>query len=209
MGARVKQCVTACLLLLLAPQLVALEAISDEGLSGVTGQEGIILEIKVRNNFTEGNSPIACSGNLNNCRMGLEFSARDGIWLMLKEYYGNFHLKDLRIDIASLPASNTAYFDSDRFRDGSGTCLVAGCNPAGDTAVKFTYPGADGVGVYDDFYSFVNIGRAALEYDSGATPGYMRDAATGSVFGFRLSDSSAPNAQAQARFLGEAYVFGF
>src|SRR5699024_11731235 len=71
---------------------------------------------------------------------------------------------------------------------------------------------------------FFNIGRLGLEYDSSTpvganlpvacggaadcVPGYMRDTGV-SVLGMRLSNSQGPNAAAQARFDGRAYVCGF
>ncbi|MGB1221600.1 MAG: hypothetical protein ACPG43_08670 [Alcanivoracaceae bacterium] len=187
-------------------------ALTDQELSAVTGREGVVLDIALRNNVAEDGSVIGCTGTLNDCRIGLEFADRDGIWLMLKEFYGTFRIRDIRVDIATLPTTQTAYANEERFKSTSGSCLLgslATCVPTGQRAVKYTYPGADGVGVYDDLFTFINIGRAALEYDSGGTPGYMRDAATGSVFGFRMSDSRGVNAPAQGRFIGEAYVFGF
>lgn len=205
----------AILFLLMALPAAAFEpgaALSDAELAEVAGREGVVLDIALRNNVTENGSVIGCTGVLNDCRVGLEFADRDGIWLMLKEFYGTFRIRDIRVDIATLPSNQTFYANEERFRGTSGNCLLGAlstCLPTNARAVKFSYPGVDGVGIYEDLFTFINIGRAALEYDNGATPGYMRDEATGSVFGFRMSDSRGINAPAQGRFIGEAYVFGF
>jgi len=187
----------------------SMEPMEDEQLAMVLGQEGVQLTLRLRNNVAENGSPIGCSGFLNPCRMGIEFSGREGIWLMLKDYYGVLAINDIRLDGDVLPSVNTGYQDSSRFTSTAGGCLIAGCDPRGLQAVRITYPFSKGVGEYNDFTLLMNVGRTALEFDNGATPGYMRDAASGSVLGFRMADSSALNAPSRARFDGAAYVFGF
>lgn len=193
-----------------------LKPMDDSELSAVTGQDSVQLTLKLRNNTDESNNPISCDGLLNPCRMGIEFSSYDGVWLMLKDYYGTMEVNDIRIESGSLSDANTAYFDPERFLSVDGTdtsndadCLLEGCNPAGLAALKLSYPLNKDVGVYNDFNIFMNVGRVALEFDSLSTPGYMRDAATGSVLGYRFSDSTGLNAPAKMRFDGDAYVFGF
>ncbi|MZR62993.1 hypothetical protein [Alcanivorax sp. DP30] len=191
-----------------------LRPLDDQEMAGIAGQagQGVQLTLMLRNNVDDSGNPIGCtSGGLNPCRMGFEFSARDGIWLMLKDYYGELQINDLRIDNATLPGANTSHFDADRFRSVEGNCLIAGCNPAGLLSLRTYYPFHKGVGIYNDVNLFTNIGRVALEYDDTLNniPGYMRDAASGSVLGFRSTDSQALNAPANMRFEGEAYVFGF
>lgn len=198
--------------LLLAPVLGALEPVSDEELAAVHGMEGIQLTLRLRNNLDAEGNPMGCTGLLNPCRMGLEFSGREGIWLMLKDYYGQIEINDIRLEGALLPTANTGFFDAGRFRGLSGECLVDDCNPAGGAAVRIFYPTDRAAGRYDDMHLLMNIGRTALEFDDGGdpmVPGYMRDQAGGSVLGFRMADSSALNAPSRARFDGEAYVFGF
>lgn len=147
----------------------AMPALSDDDLSAVTGAQGIVLELKLRNNVNTAFAPIGCTasvGTPNPCRLGLEFAARNGIWLMFKEFYGTLHLKDIRMDAATLPATNTAYYNANRFRDTANNCLFGGtCNPDSDPAIKATYPAADVQGTYDDLLSFMNIGRTWLEFD--------------------------------------------
>lgn len=193
----------------------SMPALSDESMSEVTGAEGIMLELKLRNNVDGAFAPVGCSavvGTPNPCRMGLEFAARNGIWLMLKEFYGTLHLKDVRLDAATLPETNTSYNNPARFVDTNGTCLFGGtCNPDGDPAILATYPAADVQGTYDDLLSFLNIGRVWLEFDvaSPYVPGYNRDTTLDSALSIRMADSGALHSPARMRFWGNAYVFGF
>ena len=196
-------------LMISAMSAQALELVQDDDLAAVTGQEGMQLTLRLRNNVDENYNPLGCSGPLNPCRMGLEFSGREGIWLMLKDYYGYISFNSIRLDGTELPSAFTGWQDTDRFRGLDGSCLVALCDPRGLTAVQVRYPFSKGVGEYNDMVLLTNIGRTALEFDNGGTPGYMRDAAAGSVLGFRTADSGGLNEPARARFDGSAYVFGF
>lgn len=189
-----------------------LQPLNDDALADVVAQEGVQLTLRLRNNVDTANNPINCTGILNPCRMGIEFSGREGIWLMLKDYYGFLEINDIRLESAELPSTFTGYEDPDRFLSLSGTCLLTGCDPRGLRAVRVSYPFNKGAGQYNDFNIFLNIGRVALEFDNASNPlepGYMRDAASGSVLGFRMSDSTALNAPSRSRFDGTAYVFGF
>lgn len=205
------------LLLLLGRSAQAeLSRLSDTDLADVAGQQGMLLNLNLRNNVDAGLAPMGCTavvGTPNPCRMGLEFAARAGTWLMLKEFYGTLQLKDLRIDIGLMPGTATAYANPARFdATGSAACtspLLPSCSPAGRPALTLTYPGADGPATYDDMLSFLNIGRTWLEFDNAGTPGYARDTSLNSAFGIRMSDSRALNAPAHIRFLGKAYVYGF
>lgn len=189
--------------------------LSEDELADVSGWQGVLLEINLRNNVSASNTPIGCTavvGTPNPCRLGIEFTANSDTWLMLKEFYGTFELKELRMDAATLPATNTAYYDPARFRDSAGTNLIPGANPASDPAVMLSYPGADAQGTYNDFLSFMNIGRTWLEFGTTSpsiTPGYNRDTSLNSVLGVRMSDSSALNASSRMRFLGTGHVYGF
>lgn len=194
-------------------------ALDDAELAGVSGRHGVLLNISLRNNVSASGTPIGCTlvvNTPNPCRLGLEFAARGGVWLMLKEYYGTLEIKDMRLDAGFLPQASTTYADASRFRDASSNCLilVAGCTPRSTTTthfpvIKATYPNADAPATYDDLHSFLNIGRAWLEFDNGATPGYQRDTSTNSVFGVRMSDSRGLNHAADMRLRGTGYVFGF
>lgn len=204
------------LVFLLPCPALAMEPVNDEQLSRITGQQGVQLTLRLRNNVDDSFNPIGCSGPLNPCRMGLEFSGREGIWLMLKDYYGYLAINDIRLTSSTLPGTATAFANTQRFlsQDSTPTCLisgksVAGCLPTGELAMKISYPQSGPVGSYNDFSLFMNIGRTALEFDDSTTPGFMRDVASGSVLGFRMSDSTALNAPSQSKFMGDAYVFGF
>ncbi|MCK5875682.1 MAG: hypothetical protein KAG82_13380 [Alcanivoracaceae bacterium] len=199
----------AVLLAVICQAVYALEPMEDDALSTVIGADGVQLTLRLRNNVDDSGAPMGCSGFLNPCRLGLEFSGREGIWLMLKDYYGTLSINDVRLESAVLPSTSTGFQDASRFLDGSGTCLLAGCDPRGIQAVRISYPMYKGTGEYQDLLLLMNIGRTALEFDNGLTPGYLRDAATGSALGFRMADSSGLNAPSAARFDGAAYVFGF
>lgn len=205
-----------------------MSSLSEDEMSGVSGAQGVVLELKLRNNTSSTSAPLDCVvviGNPNPCRMGLEFAARSGIWLMLKEYFGTVHLKDIRMDAGFMPAANTAYYDAARFKDVAGANLIPGANPINLPTILMTYPATDAQGTYDDFLSYLNIGRAWLEYDIGAISGYNRDTTLDSALSMRLADSSGTdlipdpdnppdvklsnNSPAKMRFWGTAYVFGF
>lgn len=196
-------------------------ALSETELATVSGQQGVLVNLLLRNNVDAGNAPIGCTAVVNSpnpCRFGLEFADRADTWLMFKEFYGTFQIKDLRMDATTLPASNTIYWDVNRFdsNDGVAGCgatpLLPACNPKSLTTMKFTYPGADAPGTYDDFLSFLNIGRVWLEFKSTPTAGvdgYLKDTSLNSVLGVRMSDTSALNASAKIRFRGTGYVYGY
>tara|TARA_Y100000588_G_scaffold220704_3_gene234601 strand:+ start:1126 stop:1749 length:624 start_codon:yes stop_codon:yes gene_type:complete len=187
----------------------ALEPVNDDELATVTGAEGVQLSLRLRNNLDGNGAPRHCTGSLNGCRMGLEFAGREGIWLMLKDYYGALEINDIRLEGDVLPGTATSYADPDRFLSLTGDCLVNDCDPSGLQAVRVSYPASKGPGEYNDLNLLVNIGRTALEFDDGTTPGYMRDVAGGSVLGFRMADSQTLNAPSRSKFMGNAYVFGF
>ena len=192
------------------PQDSSMQVLDESEMGGVIAQQGIMFDIRSRNNVDASNNPIGCAGILNPCRVGLEFTARAGKWLMLKDYYGTLEIDSLRLDAAFLSSASSPYFDSSRFLAADGvTCLVTLCNPSGAPGIMFTYPRNKADGVYSDITTFLNIGRVAIEFDSGLTPGYMRDVNTGSVLAFRASDASAVNASMQMRFDGRAIIYGF
>jgi len=192
------------------PKGYSMQALDEIEMGDVIAREGIMFDIRSRNNVDASNNPIGCTGILNPCRVGLEFTARAGKWLMLKDYYGTLEIDSLRLDAAFLSAVSSPYFDSSRFLAADGvTCLVTLCNPSGAPGIMFTYPRNKADGVYSDVTTFLNIGRVAIEFDSGLTPGYMRDENTDSFLAFRASDASAVNASMQMRFDGRAIIYGF
>ncbi|MEE4250499.1 MAG: hypothetical protein V2I38_07910 [Alcanivoracaceae bacterium] len=197
------------LLVLIPFAAFSMEPLEDDGLAMISGSDGVQLTLRLRNNVDSDGNPMGCSGFLNPCRLGMEFSGRDGIWLMLKDYYGFLSINDMRLESGVLPSAWTGHQDASRFEGIDGSCLLTGCDPRGSQAVRISYPMFKAVGEYRDFSLLVNIGRTALEFSDISTPGYMKDAATGSALGFRMADSNALNAPSGARFDGTAYVFGF
>ena len=199
------------MLMLVVTNAWSMQPLSNNELAAVIGQEGVIFDLSLANNVDENNEPIGCTGLLNPCRFGLEFADREGIWLMLKEYYGTLELTGMNVVVGFLPDSYTGFQDPNQFHDTDGECLIDSCDPREMPALLVRYPENKGVGVYEDMKIFFNIGRASLEYDDPvtSTPGYHRDVATGSFLGYRISDSSGPNESARARFRGTAYVYGF
>jgi hypothetical protein len=74
--------------------------------------------------------------------------------------------------------------------------------------------------VYNDFSILFHIGQMTLVPDSNAAScnggygvvadcGFNQPAGTASFLGYHLSDASAQNSEAQMRFVGRAYVYGF
>jgi len=128
----------AWLLLIVTPALHAgegLTPLSESELAGINGQQGVLFNLAFRNNVDAANAPIGCNAVVNTpnpCRLGLEFAARAGKWLMLKEYYGTLQVRDLRMDAGFLPGSPSAYSNTSRFMDAAGNCLLngaTGCSP--------------------------------------------------------------------------------
>jgi hypothetical protein len=222
----------------IAPALVAgndprhtlsMPALEEDELSGISGTQGVVLEIKLYNNIDPVTlAPLNCLpsvGNPNACRMGLEFAARSGNWLMLKEFFGSLHLKDIRMDAGFTPATNTSYYNPARFKDVLGNNLIPGANPLSSPVILMQYPATDAQGTYDDLLTYLNVSRAWLEYDQGATPGYNRDTSLNSALSIRMADSAggglvpdpdnppdvklSNHAPAKMRFWGTAYVYGF
>src|SRR5690554_6744630 len=109
----------------------SLEPLEDESLAAISGGDGVQMIFRLRNNVDSDGQPDGCTGSFNSCRMGLEFSGREGIWLMLKDYYGILSINDIYLESAALPSNWTAYKDEDRFLGGDGDCLIANCDPRG------------------------------------------------------------------------------
>ncbi len=194
---------------------------NDAELADAAGRQGILLDIAVRNNVDAANNPIGCTpsvGTPNPCRLGLQFVGRETVWLMFKEFYGTLNLKDIQMDVAFLPTTNSGFRNTARFQDSAGVCLiplVGGiCTPEGYFALGFRYPQAAArtPGTYADLTSFLNVGRIALEFNVVGPPvveGYMRDTSLNSVVSLRMSDSGSVNGAAQMRVDGNAYLYGF
>jgi hypothetical protein len=189
-----------------------LKPLSEGEMSAVTGREGIALDLKFGINmepnasgdFVVSQGLGGCTGTFTDCRLALEFAGRADKWLVLKNFYGFIQQNNLQFDASTLSNTDSPHRDEDRFRgEGSpGPCLLAGCDPNGLPALQMSY-GAQPVG-QSDIEAFINIGRVSAEFGS---TGYLNDAATGSVLGFRVSDQTQQAATADID--GQIYLFGF
>lgn len=188
----------------------AMTPMEDNELQSISGGDAIQLTLRLRNNVGEDNTPdMACGGIPDPCRLGLEFVAREGNWLVLKDFYGSLAIEDVRLEGAFLSNTGSSYRDLSRFEDADGNCLLSPCNPDGLPAIQLDYPFAKGPGEYQDMHTFLNIGRMAVEVDDGSTPGFMLDNNPGSALAFRMSDSGSTNGDMQMRFDGRAFLYGF
>ena len=169
---------------------------------------------------TDANSaPLASLGNCtgttaaNKCKMAIHLNNRDsggGEWLVLKDIYGSFIIKNLYIDAASLPAAASPYANDSRFLNQVGTvCLpdngvAAGCAArlTSKPALSMSYPGS-ATTFESDVQWHLNIGRAAIEY--GAT-GYNNDL-RGSFMGVLVSDTTQTRAKIDID--GKIQLYGF
>lgn len=211
-----------------------LEPMNDAEMGAVTGKNAIQLTVKMHNNVVvsndnnhvRGNHCVPDTNGYSPCRLGMEFVDKERNWLVMKQFYGYLNLTDIRLEGVSLPSSNTAYYDPERFERADGTCMIAGtCNPKGLSAIKMSYPSSKGSGQYLDMQTFLNIGAMVVEtnnpsanYSDGSNPdrpdavtdyGFMRDQTQGVANAFRISDSSGPNANMQVRFDGSTLIYGF
>lgn len=229
---------TLALTLLLASLAAwALEPLPDTALAQVQGGEKIIFNVSLRNNVDANLNPTCQTvGGLDTCRLALELAGQAGRWLVLNGDYGTLHVNDIQLDAVFLPSANSTYMDLSRFLTQSGDCLISGrtatnCNPAGKIALVANYPShgsPDASGyptdssapVYDDFSMFFHISQMAVVSDTNVSAcaggygtvsacGFNQPAGSASFLGYHLSDASAKNAEAQMRFVGRAYVFGF
>ncbi|MGJ3256244.1 MAG: hypothetical protein ACFE0K_07950 [Alcanivorax sp.] len=188
----------------------AMTPMDDNELQSISGGDAIQLTLRLRNNVGKDNTPdMACGGTPDPCRLGLEFVAREGNWLVLKDFYGSLAIEDARLEGAFLSNTGSSYRDLSRFEDADGNCLLSPCNPDGLPAIQLDYPFAKGPGEYQDMRTFLNIGRLAIEVDDGSTPGFMLDNNPGSALAFRMSDSASTNGDMQMRFDGRAFLYGF
>jgi hypothetical protein len=230
-----------------------MKPVDDLVLQGVTGQSGIAIGLELDINVVDINGDglvdinngqfqqvTGCGlGNFDSspagtCRLALNFANRANEWLVLKDFYGSLRIDNLYLDGGYLSAadSDPATYDSSKFFDSSGNCLLGNGIDCSDlsTGVGFenlpamvvrmpgsysggaftdpTYtPGSPGTGGvssgYDSIRMGLTIGGASIEY--GAT-GYAQNN-LGSFLGISIADNNSAYAGADVR--GSAYVFGF
>ena len=213
--------------LLVSTGAMAMEPLDNDHMAEVSARDGISLELVFRANMepdgSGGHQPIAaapfnsCEGADNACRLGLEFAECEGQWLMLKDYFAEIRINDLLLDAAVTETGGTGsgfQGDMSQFQAPDSSCLLtgagSGCEPGdadGLPALQMSFPASAPLTDYDDLLVLQNIGRVAAEYDGGGVAGYDRDAASGSVLGFRTGD--AFGGAARARIEGRALVYGF
>ncbi|MCC1498199.1 DUF6160 family protein [Alcanivorax sp. 1008] len=210
--------------------------LDDAELSRSTGQDGIAIDLEVRSNVNESGVPLTgvgqeCEGvsAATRCYLGLQWSSRPNEWLVFKGLFMQARVSDLYLDAAFRPAGviagntisvpggyytgfgapTSSYYNASRFQDESNNCLLAGCNPGGDAALKLSYPGNTaaytGTGFESDFEIDLFIPRVAVEF--GATA-YSADS-NGSFLGLRIASSEAGQSAARIDFDGRVLVFGF
>lgn len=198
------------------------EPVADEELSGFTAQDGITLDLKFRANASANGVPYSdpglnnCAGVGNGCRLAIEFANRTGKWIVMKDYYFVLNYNNLRMTADVNRSTATAHVNLSRFQDKNGNVLLASPNSLPVVAFSF-----DPVSGYKDVEMTLNMGRVSAEFDSGpgalttpcspSTPaltcGYNRDQATGSVLGFRITDSQTGVAGIDLN--GKVKVYGF
>jgi len=215
--------------LLLATSLARADMVEmdDDRMSSVTGTgNGISFEISMLFNTDSSGAPLSifgtgCATNAAPCsaKVAVQFENNKGTWLVLKDFYGMLSIPDLQLDVYVNPVANTAYWNKSRFItapfQGTQTCIsdIASCNPAGMDSFAFSFPGASTN--YSDIGLYLNIGRMAVEYDSGGSVcstvnssscGYNQDT-RGSFAGLVISD--ATQKMAQMSVMGQVRVYGF
>lgn len=169
-----------------------MEELPENEMASVTGQQGVALLLEHRMNADASGAPLAslssCAGLNNACKLGVKFANRaggGGEWLMFKDFFGRLFIDGLNVDGSFNPAAYTAYRDDARFKNDTGTCLLAGCDPRNLPALQLSFTGSPGV-FENDITLGLEVGRMALEY--GAT-GFGNDA-NGSFLGFRIRDTA-------------------
>lgn len=197
-----------------------LQPMDEEALGNVTGQEGIALDLELRQNADANGNPLAslddCSGVGNPCLMAVQFNNRTdlgGEWLMIKDFYGVIRMNDLWLDGADTPSSASPYSNPEIFRNGAGTCLLnsqPGCIPNNVPALMMHFPG-DYDTFEEDIEIFLNIGRMSVQYGAnGFLPASDDDK---SFLSLRISDlrtsSGVPNPPAVIDIDGGIKLIGF
>lgn len=213
---------TLLLLLPLSGWAMGLQPLDEEALGNVTGQEGIALDLELRQNADANANPLAsldgCSGVGNPCLLAVQFNNRTdlgGEWLMIKDFYGLMRLNDLWLDGADTPAGASPYSNPAIFRNGAGTCLLGGsnaasCIPNNVPALMMHFPGAYAE-FEEDIEIFLNVGRMSVQYGSEGFLAINDD--NKSFLSLRVSDLrtsiAIPNAPAVIDIDGGIKLTGF
>lgn len=185
-----------------------LQVLSDTDMADVSGREGIAMNIGWHINATLSGSTVTkvpCSVPTTECRLGLSFADRPGIWLVMKDYYGIIALNAVWIDAATSPATNSVHYDASRF--------PVGYSPNNKPMIQLSYDHSSlgaSQAYYGDALYYLHAGRVTAEFDSGGTPGYLRNSVTGAPLSLRAADGpNGINGPAQIRFDGKMQMYGF
>lgn len=198
--------VAGALMLMSALAGAELAPLEEAGLGNVTGQAGIALDLESRINADSAGAALASLDNCVNtikCNIAINVNNRNdggGEWLVLKDSYARMKIRNLYLDSALLPSTNTAYTNANVFRDGSGNCLIASCDPRGLQAMQISFPESNN---NVDIELNATIGRVAVEYGAA---GYSLDQ-KGTFLGLRITDTQQRAARIDLD--GKAYIYGF
>lgn len=226
----------AIALLGLSLDVAAFEALPDDGLAAVTGQDGIALGLEYGVNTDAAGNPLAalggCSGtgavsatSGDRCRFSWQIAARTasgGEWTVFKNSYMSLRIPTLNIGVTTAMSSigsSTSYFDPTRFQRENGTCLLPGgtCTTGNIDSLPAltlfypagaspTYNPATGTSSGYDSVAF-GLTIGRMSMEYGAT-GYLNDAATGSFLSAKIADNNNANFAA-IKFTGRALIYGF
>lgn len=183
-----------------------MEALEEAEMNEVTAQQGISVSLEYRINAKEDGEPVdaaecptvgALTGGAS-CRLALNYADRDGMWIVLKGYRGILALNNIRLD-ASTFGGSTVHRDLATYMGGydpnnkpairltSGNwanSTGANCEALPNSASCRTYMNQPN---YNDFTVAMYIERVSMEFDSGGTPGYLRDAVPGAAVSMRFA----------------------
>lgn len=145
---------TMCIFIFSIAQAGKMEALSDEQLGGISGQEGVLLSL----DYFLNSDPAAdgakldsyCSGNSVNCRFTWQIAGREdgeihsgltnpgsGEWLVYKDGYASLVVNKLKLDASFLggaasaePVAYEGFFNAAKFQgvdsQGEAVCLLEG-----------------------------------------------------------------------------------
>lgn len=140
--------------LLFVPACMAqsLQALTEEEMGSVTGQEGILISLDYYYNSEKTDDPATngqalpgfcatpgTAGSLANmnCRLAIQIANHEDHWVVVKNGHASISVKRLSLDAAFLgDASSAASSEVNlaKFQDSSGTCLIGAGNCGSDAA---------------------------------------------------------------------------
>lgn len=177
-----------------------MESLTDEAMEEVSAQQGIALNLEFRINAKADGQPVDSSecptvGALTggaSCRVALALPDLAGAWIVLKGFRGLNKLNNIRLDATTF-GGNSVYRDLATYMGGydpnnkPAIQLTAGNWATALAAGASAYNTYLNTGTYQDFTTALSIERLSVEFDSGAVPGYLRDAIPGAPLSMRLA----------------------